>query len=140
MSAQTLDYRIAIGRFESAFEASELLPDDDRESLLRDVAKQILGQLPAIETSRSTAEQNEVGVDANDQGGGSGVQSLPHPLLRTAPPGVSSPGGFSGKQEERASTPPADVKGPLLSWSRAWTLSIRGPRRRRNKRKRAATR
>ena len=50
-SAQTLDYRIAIGRFESALEASERLPDDDRELLLRGVAKQILEQLPAIETS-----------------------------------------------------------------------------------------
>ena len=50
--AQTLDYRIAIGRFESALEASERLPDDDRESLLRDIAKQILQQLPANEISK----------------------------------------------------------------------------------------
>ena len=49
--AQTLEYRIAIGRFESALEASERLPDDDRESLLRDIAKQILQQLPANEVS-----------------------------------------------------------------------------------------
>ena len=35
--AQTLDYRIAVGRFESALEASERLPDDDRELLLREV-------------------------------------------------------------------------------------------------------
>jgi hypothetical protein len=48
-STQTLDYRIAVGRFESALEASELLPDDDRELLLKDIAKQILKQLPTSE-------------------------------------------------------------------------------------------
>ena len=50
-SAQTLDYRIAVGRFESALQASERLPDDDRELLLREIAKQILEQLPADEAS-----------------------------------------------------------------------------------------
>lgn len=49
--AQTLDYRIAIGRFESALEASKRLSDADRELLLRDIAKQILRQLPANEAS-----------------------------------------------------------------------------------------
>jgi len=53
--AQTLDYRIAVGRFESALEASELLTEDDRELLLRDVAKQILRQLPPIKTSWASA-------------------------------------------------------------------------------------
>jgi hypothetical protein len=48
--AQTMDYRVAVGRFESALEASERLPDDDRELLLRDIAKQILQQLPVNET------------------------------------------------------------------------------------------
>jgi len=50
-SAQTLEYRIAVVRFEAALKASERLPDDDREMLLRDIAKQILQQLSAIETS-----------------------------------------------------------------------------------------
>lgn len=49
--AQTLDYRIAAGRFESALEASERLPDEDRELLLREIAKLILQQLPANEAS-----------------------------------------------------------------------------------------
>ena len=52
--AQTLDYRIAIGRFESALEASERLPDNDRGLLLRDIAKQILQQLGADEPSRAS--------------------------------------------------------------------------------------
>ena len=34
-----------------ALEASERLPDDDRELLLRDIAKQILQQLPANDVS-----------------------------------------------------------------------------------------
>lgn len=45
-SEQTMEFRIAVGRFESALEASERLSDDDRELLLRDIAKQILQQLP----------------------------------------------------------------------------------------------
>ena len=46
-SAQTLDYRIAVGRFKSALEASERLSEDDRELLLKDIARRILQQLPA---------------------------------------------------------------------------------------------
>ena len=52
--AQTLDYRIAVGRFESALEASERLPDTDRGLLLRDIAKQILQQLPAEGASQAS--------------------------------------------------------------------------------------
>ena len=44
--SEELDYRIALRRFESAFEACQRLPDEDRESLLRDIARQILEQLP----------------------------------------------------------------------------------------------
>jgi hypothetical protein len=44
---ETLDYRIAVGRFESALEACERLPDDDRELLLRKIARQILSQVPS---------------------------------------------------------------------------------------------
>lgn len=44
---ETLDYRIAVGRFEFALEACERLPDDDRELLLRNIARQILSQVPS---------------------------------------------------------------------------------------------
>jgi hypothetical protein len=42
---QTLDYAIAIGRFDSAFEASERLHPDDRQVLLRQMADRIAVQL-----------------------------------------------------------------------------------------------
>jgi hypothetical protein len=51
---QTLDYRIAVGRFESALEASELLTEYDRGLLLRDIAKKILQQLTPTKTPRTS--------------------------------------------------------------------------------------
>jgi hypothetical protein len=42
----TLDYRIAASRFESAFEAWERLPHDDRLSLLREFAGRIVQEMP----------------------------------------------------------------------------------------------
>jgi len=45
--SEELDYRIALRRFESAFEACQRLPDEDRESLLRDIARKILQQVPS---------------------------------------------------------------------------------------------
>lgn len=42
---QTLDYAIAIGRFDSAFEASERLHRDDRQLLLRQMADRIAVRL-----------------------------------------------------------------------------------------------
>jgi hypothetical protein len=53
---ETLDYRIAVGRFESALEACDRLPDDDRELLLRNIAEQILGQVQSGRPSLPPAE------------------------------------------------------------------------------------
>ncbi|GEM_PF-6355686 len=50
---KTLDYRIAVGRFESALQACERLTEDDRELLLRDIARQILQRLPNAEAAES---------------------------------------------------------------------------------------
>jgi hypothetical protein len=50
---QTLDYRIAAVRFESALKACEHLTDNDRELLLRAVASQILRLLPDPESVRA---------------------------------------------------------------------------------------
>ena len=43
---EALEYRIAVRRFESAFEAYERLPHEDRQLLLTEVAKRVLRQLP----------------------------------------------------------------------------------------------
>ena len=42
---ERLAYRLAARRFESAFEALEQLPQDDRQLLLGEVAERILQQL-----------------------------------------------------------------------------------------------
>jgi hypothetical protein len=42
---ETLDYAIAIGRFDSAFEACERLNRDDRQSLLKQAANRITMRL-----------------------------------------------------------------------------------------------
>jgi hypothetical protein len=39
--AEKLDYRIAVRRFESAFEVCERLPDADQQLLLKEIAKRI---------------------------------------------------------------------------------------------------
>jgi hypothetical protein len=49
---ETLDYAIAVGRFDSAFEACEQLHPDDRELLLEAMAERIIKRLakaPAAE-------------------------------------------------------------------------------------------
>jgi hypothetical protein len=56
---ETLDYRIAVGRFESALEACGRLPDGDRELLLRNIAKQILGQFESAPTGGVTSAMSE---------------------------------------------------------------------------------
>jgi hypothetical protein len=42
---EKLAYRIAARRFESAFEACQQLPQDDRQLLLKEIAERILPQL-----------------------------------------------------------------------------------------------
>jgi len=42
---ETLDYAIAVGRFNSAFEACEQLHPDDRELLLEAIAERIIKRL-----------------------------------------------------------------------------------------------
>ena len=43
---EAFDYRIAVRRFKSAFEACERLVQEDRELLLRQIAERALGSLP----------------------------------------------------------------------------------------------
>jgi hypothetical protein len=43
---EAFDYRIAVRRFESAFEACDRLLQQDRESLLRQIAERALDRLP----------------------------------------------------------------------------------------------
>jgi hypothetical protein len=83
---QTLDYRIAVGRFESALEASERLSDADREALLRDVAKQILQLLLPMGASRvGTTAQISNAVH------GSSEPNLTRPLAPSLAPSGCSP-------------------------------------------------
>lgn len=84
--AQTLDYRIAVGRFESALEACELLPDDDRELLFREVAKQILQRLPAKGAFHACTP-----APISDDLHGSSDPNLPRPLA----PSLASSGFFT---------------------------------------------
>lgn len=84
--AQTLDYRIAVGRFEFALEASERLPDDDRELLLREVAKQILQRLPAKATFRASTP-----IPVSDAVSDFSDSSLPRPLAPSLAPSGFSP-------------------------------------------------
>ncbi len=46
MDDRSLEYRIALRRFEAAFEAFERVPDDDRQLLLREIGKRVLQQVP----------------------------------------------------------------------------------------------
>ncbi len=43
--AKTLEYRIAARHFETSFDACKRLPQEERESLLKEVAARILQQL-----------------------------------------------------------------------------------------------
>lgn len=43
---ETLDYRIAVSRFESAFEECDRLVQNDRLSLLREIAGRIVQEMP----------------------------------------------------------------------------------------------
>jgi len=43
---EEIDYRMAVARFNAALESCGRLQDDDREALLRQIAQQILSQLP----------------------------------------------------------------------------------------------
>jgi hypothetical protein len=43
---EDLEYRIAVRLFESAFEACSRLPANDRDALLKDIAKRVLENLP----------------------------------------------------------------------------------------------
>jgi hypothetical protein len=57
-----LDYRIALRRFESAFEACERLVAEDRELLLRQIAERALGQLPKA-TAQKPKTVEIVGIE-----------------------------------------------------------------------------
>ncbi len=46
MDDRSLEYRIALRRFEAAFEALERVPDDDRQLLLREIGQRLLQQMP----------------------------------------------------------------------------------------------
>jgi hypothetical protein len=59
---ETLDYRIAVRRFESAFEACDRLVQEDRELLLRQIAERALGSLPNP-TSQKQKTVEIVGVE-----------------------------------------------------------------------------
>jgi hypothetical protein len=56
---EEIDYRIAVSRFESAFEACTRLQDDDREALLRDMARRMLSQV-THQPPQSTAGSESV--------------------------------------------------------------------------------
>jgi len=43
---EVLEYRVAVRRVESAFEACERLPYEDRQLLLKKIAERVLQQLP----------------------------------------------------------------------------------------------
>ena len=59
---EALDYRIAVRRFKSAFEACDRLVQEDRELLLRQMAEQALGCLP-IPTSQEQKTVEVVGIE-----------------------------------------------------------------------------
>jgi hypothetical protein len=59
---ETLDYAIAVGRFDSAFEACERLHRDDRQLLLREIAERIAKQLPN-EPSESQMVPKATGIE-----------------------------------------------------------------------------
>jgi hypothetical protein len=51
---ETLDYRIAESRFESAFEACERLPQDDQQLLLRQIAERIIQHMAIVPSDERT--------------------------------------------------------------------------------------
>ncbi len=55
-------YRIALRRFDAAFEACEHLPGDERRSLLEDIARRILQQFPAA-SSEEPKVTRVVGIE-----------------------------------------------------------------------------
>ena len=59
---EALDYRIAVRRFESAFEACDRLVQEDRELLLRQIAERVLGSLPNP-TSQKQKTVEIVGIE-----------------------------------------------------------------------------
>jgi len=59
---ETLDYAIAIGRFDSAFEACERLNRDDRQSLLRQVASRLTMRLKS-ETPDAEMAPTDAGIE-----------------------------------------------------------------------------
>jgi predicted metal-dependent hydrolase len=60
--SKTLEYRIAARQFETAFEACERLPDNDKELLLREVAARLLKQL-RIDTVKEEPTVKVVGIE-----------------------------------------------------------------------------
>ena len=59
---EAFDYRIAVRRFESAFEACDRLVQEDRELLLRQIAERVLGSLPNP-TSQKQKTVEIVGIE-----------------------------------------------------------------------------
>ena len=59
---ELLEYRIAIRRFESAFEACERLADEKRRLLLKEVATRVSQQMPHAPSEEQT-EVKVIGIE-----------------------------------------------------------------------------
>jgi len=59
---RNIDYRIAVRMFESAFQACERLPDEDKQLLFREVAKRLLDQIPNNRSEEPTTEPTAVKI------------------------------------------------------------------------------
>lgn len=59
---EVVEYRIAVRRFESAFEACERLPHENRQLLLKEVANRLAQQMPEAPSEEQT-EVKVIGIE-----------------------------------------------------------------------------